>query len=551
MLSQIFLPIAATFVCYALYHAVQLLYRDLTSPLRHVGGPKSPSLILGNFKQMTVTRMSCILLLALTIRKDDSQLTAKWRSEFGPTFMFRGLFSISELHTSDLKAINHIISNSTVYQKAISTRVSSTRLLGKGILGVELDEHRRHNPAFGISQIRVVTEVFIEKAVLLRDIWAGQVARENDVARIEVLSWLRRMTLDVIGQAGFNYDFDALETKGKPNELNAVFTELFHSSHATRYAALRLSQAIMPILRLVPFPGVQVLFAARRKMRAIGSQIVSKSKATLQASQDEKVLGRRRDLLATLLKANISANIPESQRLTDAEVIAQIPTFFFAGHETTSVATSWALHALSLHTAAQAKLREELLTISTDNPTMEELNSLPYLEMVVREVMRAHAPVVFTQRMAMEDDVLPLSKPYIDRDGNSHDSLPIPKGQMIHVPILAVNTDKEIWGEDASEFKPERWENIPDGASDIPGVWANLLTFFAGPHNCIGFRFSLVELKALLFTLIRAFEFEAAVPKGGIASVTSGLLQRPAVLAEAEKGSGLPLILRPVGRQAF
>ncbi|KAJ7861635.1 hypothetical protein B0H13DRAFT_2567959 [Mycena leptocephala] len=44
-------------------------------------------------------------------------------------------------------------------------------------------------------------------------------------------------------------------------------------------------------------------------------------------------------------------------------------------------------------------------------------------------------------------------------EGKSHDSLPIPKGQMIHVPILAVNTDKKIWAEDATEFKPERWEN--------------------------------------------------------------------------------------------
>jgi cytochrome P450 len=42
-------------------------------------------------------------------------------------------------------------------------------------------------------------------------------------------------------------------------------------------------------------------------------------------------------------------------------------------------------------------------------------------------------------------------------------------------------------------IRPERWESVPDGASAIPGAWANLLTFFAGPHNCIGFRFALAE----------------------------------------------------------
>ncbi|KAJ7241331.1 cytochrome P450 [Mycena haematopus] len=350
------------------------------------------------------------------------------------------------------------------------------------------------------------------------------------------------MTLDVIGQAGFNYRFDALEADGKPNELNDAFTELFHSPYANRYAGFRLAQGIAPILQLVPGPGWTLLRAARNKMSGIGKQIVNKSKAGIRASEGEKTLGARRDLLSTLLKANMSTSIPESHRLDDAEMVGQIPTFFFAGHETTSLATSWALHALSAHPTAQSKLREELFTLSTDNPTMDELNSLPYLEAVVREMMRVHAPVVNTQRMAMQDDILPLAKPYIDKDGKAHDSLPIPKGQRIHIPILAINTDKEIWGEDAGEFRPERWEKIPDSVSAIPGVWANLLTFFAGPHNCIGFRFSLVEIKALLFTLVRAFEFEEAV-KGGIGRVTVGLLQRPAVLAEGPS-SGLPLIVK-------
>ena len=54
---------------------------------------------------------------------------------------------------------------------------------------------------------------------------------------------------------------------------------------------------------------------------------------------------------------------------------------------------------------------------------MDELNSLPYLESVVRESMRVHSPAVFTQRKAMQDDVLPLAKPYVDKEGKSHDSL--------------------------------------------------------------------------------------------------------------------------------
>ncbi|KAJ7435163.1 cytochrome P450 [Mycena galericulata] len=543
MISQILFPIIGTLACYGLLYVGQFLYRKLTSPLRHMVGPPNPSFLFGNFKEMA----------------DDASLTERWRNEFGRTFCLKGLFSISELHSSDIKAVNHIVSNSSIYQKATFNLDSRRRLLGKGILTVELDDHKRQrkimNQAFSIAQIRLLTEVFVEKAVQLRDVWAHQVAQENGSARIDVLDWLRRMTLDVIGQAGEkssrcqlevhipnSYTMQGSITNSMP--LMEAFTNLLHSPQAQNYLGFRLAQSIVPILKLLPVPGSQLLKRARTTMNAVGRQIVTNSTAVLNGSEGEKGSHGRKDLLSVLLKSNLSANVPESQRMSDAEVIAQISTFLLAGHETTSAAVAWALHALSLQTAIQAKLREELLTLSTENPTMDELNSLPYLESVVRETMRLHAPAVFTQRRAMKDDVLPLSKPYIDKEGKAHNSLPIPKGQMMHIPILAVNTDKEIWGEDAFEFKPERWDNIPEAVNAIPGVWANLFTFFAGPHNCIGFRFSLAEIKVMLFTLIRTFEFEPGVPKGSIVPKTAGLILRPTVLGDTSTGSSLPMIVK-------
>ncbi|KAG6823047.1 hypothetical protein H0H93_004334, partial [Arthromyces matolae] len=56
-----------------------------------------------------------------------------------------------------------------------------------------------------------------------------------------------------------------------------------------------------------------------------------------------------------------------------------------------------------------------------------------------------------------------------------------------------INRDKTIWGDDAHEFRPERWETVPEEANRIPGVWGNVLTFLGGPRACIGYRFSLVE----------------------------------------------------------
>ncbi|KAJ7453464.1 hypothetical protein FB451DRAFT_1050264, partial [Mycena latifolia] len=99
------------------------------------------------------------------------------------------------------------------------------------------------------------------------------------------------------------------------------------------------------------------------------------------------------------------------------------------------------------------------------------------------------------------------------------------------------------WGDDAADFRPERWEDIPEAVHRLPGVWANLLTFLAGPHNCIGFRFSLAQQKVLLFVLLRAFEFERTVPDGEI-QWSSRVLQSPFVRSEREKGSQMPLVVK-------
>jgi cytochrome P450 len=137
----------------------------------------------------------------------------------------------------------------------------------------------------------------------------------------------------------------------------------------------------------------------------------------------------------------MAVDIPEDQRLSDEEILArksassprpisstdlgllEIPTFMVAGHETTSTGTTWALFALTQNQTAQRKLREELLAVPTDTPTMDELQALPYLDAVVRETLRVHAPVSGTMRVPEHDDVIPLSEPITDKQGVSHSEI--------------------------------------------------------------------------------------------------------------------------------
>ncbi|KAJ7137177.1 cytochrome P450 [Mycena epipterygia] len=496
---SLLVPLFATLLCYVLFHLGRMVYNELTSPIRHFPGPKNHSWIVGNFFDMA----------------DEAPVTTRWREEFGPHFQFRGLLNRRILYTSDTKAIDHIVANTNLYGKGPVAVRSIQNLIGNGILSVEGDPHKKQasiqlNPAFGTAQIRRLTEIFVERSLQLRDVWSREITKSvatgdrKDSARIEITAWVRRVTLDMIGHAGFNYQFNALEPQGKPSELSQAFTDLFHSPNVRIGIAFRGAQAMIPFLRFLPFPGHKVVKNAKAKMYDIGHKLLLDGKATVKAAGGDKDLSSGRDLFSLLLKVNMAADAPGKPRLSDEEVIAQ-------------------------------------------------LNALPYLENVVRETLRVHTPLVSVTRMAMVDDVvvgfynvLPLSIPYTDPTGVVHDSLPITKGQEIYLPLLAVNTDKALWGEDAAEFKPERWDHLPEAVKAIPSVWSHLMTFFAGPHNCIGFRFSVAEQKALLFTLIRAFEFELAIPASEIGS--TGGLQRPFLLAEREKGDQMPLIVKLYSR---
>ena len=74
---------------------------------------------------------------------------------------------------------------------------------------------------------------------------------------------------------------------------------------------------------------------------------------------------------------------------------------------------SWTLFGLCQNPEAQRKLRQELSALAMDDPTMDELKSLPYLDMVVRESLRLYSPVFVSRRVAVKDTVLPM------RDGSS------------------------------------------------------------------------------------------------------------------------------------
>ncbi|CAI2179320.1 16479_t:CDS:2 [Funneliformis geosporum] len=169
-------------------------------------------------------------------------------------------------------------------------------------------------------------------------------------------------------------------------------------------------------------------------------------------------------------------------------------TILLAGHGTTSIIMNWALYQLAKHPHEQDKLREELVKAFPDkskfNPNFDEINSLEYLNCVVKETFRLNPAVSILQRTNIKDMII----------GGQF----VPKGSTIDIPIATLQKLPSIWGPTADNFDPKRWLD----SSLIKVVTNyNYMPFGTGVRSCIGNKIALSEFKVLLGMLVRNFVF--------------------------------------------
>ncbi|KAJ3728361.1 cytochrome P450 [Lentinula raphanica] len=531
-------------VAYFLLKTAQWVYSRLTSSKLPLPGPPSPGWLFGHQKE----------IWSNTTSLGEPNSTDEWHEQYGSTFKAGGFFGGYRIYTKDIKAVQHIIRNSDTYHKPPVMRNLLNMILGDGT-GLIVAEGAQHklqrkimNPAFGNPQIRDFTKTFFEQIYKLRDIWKAQIGIK-DVGEVDAVQWLSKATVDIIGLTGFNYHLNALND-GQKNELNEAFGILFHSgAWDSPWMPLiaALPQTIQDnIKRIALALGLNATMKSsidciQRSCR----QLLLENKAHLAATGEKDVGFSSRDLLSLLLKANMSPETPAEERMCDADVMAQIPTFLIAGNDTTSLAATWGLLELCLHEDMQTKLREEIFSLPTETPSMDELNGLPFLDMFVRETLRLHSPITIINRVATQDDIIPLANPFTDSsDGTVHDEIHVRKGQIISLTSHQVNTDKSSWGPHAQEFRPNRWLHLPESVRAIPGSYSNMMTFGGGPNGCVGWRFTSIELKVFMFVLLRSFHFELAVPKDELLVLRmASIWQRPSLKVEPLQ-TRLPLIIR-------
>ncbi|TFK40706.1 cytochrome P450 [Crucibulum laeve] len=558
------------------------LIQQRLSPLRHLPGPPSPSLFMGNLGEMH--------------DQENTNLVARWEELYGSTFVYRGFLGGCRLMTTDPVAVAHILGNAYDYPKPdfIRTALATMAAGYDGLLTVEGDMHRKQRkilaPAFSSTHIKSLTPIFWAKATQLRDIWLTEIdssedaeGHEKGVSRIDVLVWLGRATLDVIGLAGFGYSFNSLTDD--TNELANAFGVIF--STARKFRMITILQVWFPFLRRFRRNNTTMI-QATNTMRRIGLELIEEKRRAVEEEMHSKIAAEKkangdqdmgiqgdkttlgRDLLSVLIRSNRLATSPE-QQMSVNEVLCQISTFIAAGHETTASAMTWCLYALARDAMVQKKLRAALLeveqgvdspatrgpsfdTCSGDEPHLEHqrheltnrIMQCEYLDWVVRESLRVHAPVTNTMRVCMrEEDHIPVQDGgFADREGRRRCGISVKKGDIISVPIQAINKSETLWGEDAQLFRPERWASPPADIKAIPGLYSNTLTFLngnplGGNRACIGYKFALIEIKIFLYVLLKDMQF--SIDPSMVIEKRVNVVTRPFVKSEPDSGNQMPL----------
>ncbi|KAK3905020.1 glycosyl hydrolase family 76-domain-containing protein [Staphylotrichum tortipilum] len=211
----------------------------------------------------------------------------------------------------------------------------------------------------------------------------------------------------------------------------------------------------------------------------------------LRKTSAEKETGKAKERNYVFLDELLKADPPEKF------VIDQIMSILIAGRDTTASAMAAAFYFLARNPAAVEKLREEIRRVGDEDPTWEQLKQMKYLNNVIKETLRLFSPVASNSRRSNKDTILP-------RGGGPDGTQPIlvPKGMSVRWSSYVLHRNKAVFGPDADEFRPERWE------SDLRVSW-EYIPFSGGPRICPGQQFALTQIAYTLFrffTLFRAIE---------------------------------------------
>ncbi|KAF9055322.1 cytochrome P450 [Hymenopellis radicata] len=454
------------FVVYLVYRL--FLYPYFLSPLRSVPGPSIGHPILGRL---------------LTFHGERIGIPQRqWFRKYGPVVRVMAPIGMERLLILDHEVASEIlVKNWKAYPRGTYINKLLELIAGRGLLTLHGDEHQHirkaMNPAFSLSSLSSQSEMYHAPIQSFVDVLSARLKQDgSDV--IHMYDLLSKVTLDILCETAFGYRSNSICDSS--NELSVAYENILRIQTASNMAVFFLFAHIPGGIWLM---SSEWAYQHRAWYRYTGVGFFD-DVATLLESMNTK------DIMSELVRARQD---DADFALTDEGLMDQVLTFLIGGHETISSGLSWTLWLLATHKDCQDRLREEVLSAFIPfKPDYKQLKSLPFLDCVIMESLRLMSPIPIISRMARETCTIK--------------GMAIPKGTFMHICIRNINTSEDLWGEDAENFRPERWLNLPDTYHPT----FSRITFSTGPRNCIGKNMAILEMKAILTSLITKFEFSPA-----------------------------------------
>ncbi|XP_074035463.1 cytochrome P450 9e2-like isoform X1 [Leptinotarsa decemlineata] len=358
------------------------------------------------------------------------------------------------------------------------------------------------SPSFTSSKMR---SIFVLISKCAEDFADHFLKKDEEMIEMEMKDTFTRFANDVIASAAFGVKVDSL---GEPNnEFYLRGKELTSMGKFWKRMKIMGFLLIPKVLKLL-----RITFIGDKEGRFFRELVND----TIKTREENNII--RPDMIHLLMEArkgiqqkeeNIGvdtgfATVEESnigkghtKEITNTDITAQALIFFFAGFDSVSSLMCFMSYELALNPDIQIKLRneiEETLVACEGKITYEALLKMKYMDMVVSESLRKWPSLITTDRVC--------TKPYIIEAASPDEKpLHIEKNTLVVISIIGIHLDPKYYPEPL-RFDPERFSEENKGNIN-PSAY---MPFGAGPRNCIGSRFGLLEIKTVFFHILSHFE---------------------------------------------
>lgn len=344
----------------------------------------------------------------------------------------------------------HVLSdNSQNYHKGIGL-VHARRALGDGLLTSEGELWRKQRkviqPVFQAKRIAAQAGVVAEEAALLVE----RLRAHSGGEPIDVVREMTGLTLGILGRTLLDADLSGYESVG-------------HAFEAMQDQAMFELSSMSMVPMWVPLPKQLRFRKARTELQRIVDLLVAERTATGNTGDD------------ALSRLIVSTREERDPRVGAERMRDELVTLLLAGHETTASTLGWTFHLLDRHPDVAARVRAEAISVLGNRlPVYEDLLRMPYITMVLNEVMRLYPPVWMLSRVAQEADEIAGYK--------------VPAGSDVLICSYTLHRHPRFWDE-PERFDPERF-NPANTANRARYAY---VPFGAGPRFCVGNNLGMME----------------------------------------------------------